>query len=87
MSYSFRLIQVLNPYVFLPNSLPRQLTVDLVGASAVPFVILPLSHVRLGHVGVQHLVLDDEAGLAPLGHDGGARVVRLARHPRRGGAR
>lgn len=45
MSYSFPLIQVLNPYVFLPNSLPGQLTVDFVGASAVPFVVLPLSNV------------------------------------------
>ena len=56
-------------------------------SEAASFVVLPLAHVRLGHVGVQHLVLHHEAGLAPLGHDGGARVVRLARHPRRGGAR
>ena len=61
-----------------PLSFVLETVRSFANSEPAPFVVLPFSHVRLRHVGVKHLVLHHEAGLAPLRHDGGPRVVRLA---------
>ena len=61
-----------------PLSFVLETVRSFANSEPAPFVVLPFPHVRLRHVGVKHLVLHHEAGLAALRHDGGPRVVRLA---------